>query len=483
MISCEGMPQPKFYNSLTKRIEVLRPKQTPVVRIYNCGPTVYKRQHLGNLRRYLFTDFLRRSLEWQAYEVEEIVNITDVGHLTEDDLDEGEDKLENEARARQMAPSEIADEQIKLFRADLAALNIQPAQVYPRATEHVPQMIELIQRLLANGHAYLTTSGVYYDVNSWPAYGKLSGNTLEKVASGRRVPAREEKRAAVDFALWKINDPKHVQQWDSPWGRGYPGWHVECSAMSRHYLGGEIDIHTGGEDNMFPHHENEIAQSEGAFAEPLARLWLHNRHLRLKGAKLAKRTGEAITLETLRDKGFSPLSFRLLVFGSHYRKPLDFSWESLAAAEQNLEAWRQLLRRLEEGKESKEAGGTADKKLLTAWREALTEDLNTSEALASLHEWVRATNQHLDQRQDVKREEIWSTLQEIDKVLGVFTELRREIEEEKIPAEAKQLAEEREQARKAGKFERADALRQSLAEQGFVVEDTVTGPRLKRSVY
>ena len=243
------METPKFYNSLTRQVEPLNLKDPGKVRMYHCGPTVYKRQHIGNMRRYLFADFLRRALELLGYEVREITNITDVGHLTQDELDAGEDKLEVEAKRQKKTPKEIADAQIKLFEQDLQLLNIQPSHKYPRASEHIQQMQNIIGKLIEKGLAYETESGVYFDVTKFSNYGELSGNTLDKVEAGARVEVREEKRHPADFSLWKTDDPEHVQQWDSPWGRGYPGWHIECSAMSMEYLGTDIDIHKGGEDN------------------------------------------------------------------------------------------------------------------------------------------------------------------------------------------------------------------------------------------
>ena len=291
----------RFYNSLTKKVETFtalpagRQAASGTVQMYNCGPTVYRRQHIGNMRRFLFADFLRRALEFSGLAVREVTNITDVGHLTQDDIDAGEDKLEAAAREAKISPQDIARQQTKLFFDDLAALTIQQAWKYPRASEHITEMQQLISQLIERGHAYVTTTGVYFDVRSFPAYGALSGNTLDAIESGSRVAVREEKKHPADFALWKINDPEHLQQWDSPWGRGYPGWHIECSAMSLAYLTSPIDIHTGGQDNRFPHHENEIAQSEGATGQPFVRFWMHNAFLNLKGAKLAKRGGKQIT--------------------------------------------------------------------------------------------------------------------------------------------------------------------------------------------
>lgn len=471
-IGYKTMSKLKFYNSLTKQIELFTLKDEGKVRMYNCGPTVYKRQHIGNMRRYLFADFLRRTLEYFGYEVREITNITDVGHLTQDDIDAGEDKLEKAARTEKRSPQDIAKQQTELFLQDLQALNTEPAHLYPRATAHIAEMIELIQVLLKKGHAYQTPSGIYFAVQSFPEYGRLSGNTLEKIEAGARVEIREDKKHPADFALWKLNDPGHVQQWDSPWGRGYPGWHIECSAMSLKYLGSEIDIHTGGEDNRFPHHENEIAQSESATGRQFVKFWMHNRHLMLTGAKLSKRAGEQITLDTLREKGFSPLAFRLLVFGSHYRSPLEFSWESLAAAQKNLETIKQLVRsHLPSPQAGRGAGGEV---VLEKFSAALADDLNTPSALAVFMDYVHEVNKNAADP---------AALASFDRVLGIIGPLQLEIESETIPDEIKQLARQREEARKSKQFEEADRLRGEVEAKGYKLEDTDAGPRVIYSPY
>lgn len=473
------MAELKLYNSLSKAVEEFEPKEPGKVRIYNCGPTVYRRQHIGNMRRFLFADFLRRALEFLGYEVREITNITDVGHLTQDDSDAGEDKLEKEARAQKLAPQDIARKQTDLFWQDLQALNIQSAHKYPKATDHIADMIEMIEKLLANKHAYQTKTGVYFDVQSFPDYGKLSGNTLDKLTAGARVEVREEKKHPADFALWKTNDRGHLQQWDSPWGRGYPGWHIECSAMSLKYLGPEIDIHTGGEDNRFPHHENEIAQSESALRGKFVRVWMHNAFLKLQGKKLAKREGEQITLDTLREKGFSPLAFRLLVFGSHYRSPLEFSWENLTAASKQLETMRQMVRRMLDyplpPRESNQVPLPGSQ--LDSFAAALADDLNTPAALAVVMDYIRHVNAQLESSA-AQTDEIWATLLALDKVLGIIEPLRREIELETVPEEIKQLAEAREESRRSKQFEKADQLRQEIEKRGWKMEDTGSGARI-----
>lgn len=471
----------RLYNSLNKKVESFVPQKPGKVLLYNCGPTVYKRQHLGNMRRFLFADFLRRSLEYAGLAVHEVTNITDVGHLTEDDIDAGEDKVEKAARQAHLTPPRLAEQQIALFQTDLKRLHIQPAHLYPRASEHILQMQTLITRLLEKKHAYQTKSGVYFDVSSFPAYGRLSGNSLEKIMSGHRIAVREEKKHPADFALWKSDDT-HVQRWDSPWGVGYPGWHIECSAMSLAYLGPMLDIHTGGEDNRFPHHENEIAQSESANGQPLSRFWLHNAHLQVAGKKVSKRADEPpLTLDTLSDKGFSPLAFRLLVFSVHYRSKLDFSWEALTQAQKNLESFSILLRRLRpaftaSGKESTES---PDQSTIHAFKAALGDDLNTPKALGVVMEYVRQAHKTLDAN-PAAITQIGVTLADMDKVLSIFTPLFEKLQGLTIPDSIALLVAEREQARQQGDYVRADVLRHQIEKQGYRIEDTPTEPRVTR---
>jgi cysteinyl-tRNA synthetase len=463
----------RFYNAMSKKKEDFAVPHSRITHIYNCGPTVYTRQHLGNMRRFLFSDFLRRTLEYYGYRVKDITNITDVGHLTEDDIDEGEDKIERAATAAKLTPSALAETQISFFHNDLRSLNILPAHHYPRASAHVAQMLDMISLLLASGHAYKVSTGIYFDVASFPDYGKLSGNKLEALKAGRRVAVRSEKKHPADFALWKF-DTHRLQQWDSPWGRGYPGWHIECSAMSLAYLGDRIDIHTGGEDNRFPHHENEIAQFEAALSKPFARIWMHNAHLRFEGGKLKKREGVQLTLDTVHERGYSPLAFRLLVFGSHYRSKLDFSWEALTQAQTTLDYFSSLLRRLSDASPS-----SPDAATIVSFKEALADDLATPEALAVISQYVRSAHSKLDSGTS-DQAAILATLLDMDKVLGIFARLREALTLEIIPDSIKTLSQEREHARTRGDYARADELRRTIEENGFIIEDTPNEPRIRR---
>jgi cysteinyl-tRNA synthetase len=460
-----------LYNSRTRKIdELVLVSNTQEVTIYNCGPTVYKRQHIGNMRRFLNADFLKRTLELLGYSVKDITNITDVGHLTQDEIDAGEDKLEKEARETKRTPQDIAQEQTDLFFQDSDALNIQRSSLYPRATEHVQDMITLIERLIARGHAYTTTSGVYFDVTSFPAYGALSGNTVDALDAGHRVAVQTDKKHPADFALWML-DTNHLQLWDSPWGEGYPGWHIECSAMSMKYLGETIDIHTGGEDNRFPHHENEIAQSEGATGKQFVNVWMHNRHLLLSGKKMAKREGESITMDTLKEKEYSPLAFRILVFAHHYRSPIDFSWELLDEYQKHIESVQRLLERLPTSVSSTIAP--------PPFTSALADDVNTPLAFAVFLQTMKDTNSLLDAGNQTAAYEKAGELFAMDTVLGIMEPLRN-TDQEEVPEEITQLVGQRETAKRAKDFGRADEIRQIIQAQGYTLEDTAFGPRIRK---
>jgi len=473
---------PTIYNSFTKREEEFISSVPGKVQLYHCGPTVYKRQHLGNMRRFLFADFLRRSFEFLGYEVREVMNITDVGHLTQDEIDAGEDKMTMAARAGKTKPLDIAEREIHQFHKDLATLNIQPAHKYPRATDHIKDMHDIIDRLLSQDKAYQTPTGIYYDVSSFPAYGALSGNTLEALESGKRVDIRDDKKHPADFALW-IFDSKALQKWDSPWGEGYPGWHIECSAMSAAYLDLPIDIHTGGEDNKFPHHENEIAQSEGASGHTFVKYWMHNAHLNLKGSKLAKSSGTQLTIDEILERDISPLAFRLLVFGTHYRSKQEFSWEALEAANENLNSMKQLMRRLLEVAPA-EITSKPDAAVLKSFAQALEHDLSTPNALAVVNGLMTTLNKELDTGLDAKTAKTaWSTLLALDAVLGIFAPLLGQLNVDSIPAELQLLANNREQARQNKDFALADELRDRIILAGYDIEDAAGGPRLvKRTV-
>ncbi|MEO6077812.1 MAG: cysteine--tRNA ligase [Candidatus Andersenbacteria bacterium] len=477
-----------LYNSKSRRLEPLKPVSgSSVVFVYNCGPTVYKRQHIGNMRRFLNADFLKRTLELFEYDVKDITNITDVGHLTQDEIDEGEDKLEKEAKAQQKSPQDIAEYQTKLFFQDIDTLNIERSTQYPKATEHIEEMIDLIQILLDKKHAYITESGIYFDISTFPNYGKLSGNSITSIDAGHRVAVRSEKRNPEDFALWMF-DSSHVQLWDSPWGKGYPGWHIECSAMSMKYLGETIDIHTGGEDNRFPHHENEIAQSEGATGKQFVNIWMHNRHLMLSGKKMAKREGETITLDTLKEKNYSPMAFRMLVFAHHYRSPIDFSWELLDEFQGHVESAKRLLERLPLNASSSEAVSEANRMLdnkifgtVEEFKNALMDDLNTSLAFSVFLQTTKKINVLLDGGNTDEAALRLTSLIAMNSVLGVLEPISQELElNSTIPQEIIDLSAQREQAKQQKDYAKADMLRDQIEQAGYTISDTPNGPKMTR---
>lgn len=475
-----------LYNTLSKKKEIFESITPKKAGIYTCGPTVYGRVHIGNLRSYLTADTLRRVLQNAGYEVRSIKNITDVGHLTEDDIaqgDSGEDKIAKKARAEHKTPEEIARFYETYFRETERKMNILPAHHFPRATEHIPQMIRLIETLIEKRHAYERNGNVFLDVTSFERYGALSGNTLDTLKVGARLEEHPDKKNPWDFALWLKAPKDHVMQWDAPWSRGYPGWHIECSAMSMEYLGTQFDIHTGGEDNIFPHHEAEITQSECATGQsPFARFWIHSRHLLVDGAKMSKSKGTLYTLEDIEARGFSAMDLRLALLSSHYRSQMNFTWEGLEQARTNRKTLESFRNRLSERKESVTSArsrkdGAFFEKAKQHQKDfiaALEDDLNTPEAIATLLSLVREGNKALDA----------GTLENIDDVetivLNSITLLGLALEKKgEIPESILRLAKARETARKEKNFPEADRLREEIEKAGYLVEDTPRGFTLK----
>jgi cysteinyl-tRNA synthetase len=336
----------KLYNTLTRKKEVFRPLKNRQVGIYTCGPTVYLYQHIGNLRSYVFPDILKRALEIEGYKVKQVINVTDVGHLTSD-ADEGEDKIEMAARREKKSAKQIAEYYFKIFRSDLRKLNISEPNIWSKATEHIKEQIELIKKLEKKGYTYKTSDGIYFDTSKLKDYGKLARLDIKGLKAGKRISVRE-KRNKTDFALWKFSEKPGTrqQEWKSPWGIGFPGWHIECSAMSMKYLGTLFDIHTGGEDHISIHHPNEIAQSEAATGKPFVKYWLHGAFLIFRGEKVSKSTGGLYTLSELEEKGYSPLDLRYFFLSAHYRKPLNFTFKNLDYAKNSLQRLREIISKL-----------------------------------------------------------------------------------------------------------------------------------------
>jgi len=464
----------RFFNTLTRFKDEFTPLEPGLVKMYNCGPTVYNFAHIGNFRAYVFADILRRHLEYRGYEVRQVMNITDVGHLT-DDADAGEDKMAVAAGREKKDPWQIAEFYSEAFFEDLDKLKIQRAAVYPRATEHIQQMIEITKKLVAEGKAYVANDCVYYDVTQFPKYGRLSGNTLEDLQAGARIDVNPDKRNPYDFALW-ITDESHLMKWESPWGTGYPGWHIECSAMSMDHLGETIDIHTGGEDNIFPHHECEIAQTEGATGKPFVRFWMHTRHLLVDGHKMSKSAGNFYTLRDLLDQGYDADAIRYALLNTHYRQQLNFTLDGIDAAKQAVNRLRDFMRSLDDASAAQDNPEAAAQlaRAVEGFESAMDDALNISLALASIFELVKEINRIEISPDDAGR--IRGAMQRFDHVLGVIEE-----ESMLLDDDVGRLMKEREEARKSRDFARADEIRDELQAQGIILEDTPQGTRWKRA--
>jgi cysteinyl-tRNA synthetase len=478
----------RFHDSLTRTVREFTTIEPGEVRMYNCGPTVYGKQTIGNYRTYVCWDVLRRALEFGGFKVRQIVNITDVGHLTVDDVADatGEDKLELAARRDKLDAWAVAKKYTEYHFEALRKLNILPAERFPRATDHVPEMIAHIEALIAKGHAYKTPAGnVYFAVSTFPGYGKLSGNTVEALVAGARVEVLDEKRHPADFALWK-RDEKHQMQWDSPWGRGFPGWHIECSAMSRKYLGDTLDIHTGGEDNAFPHHECEIAQSEALTGKPFVRYWMHSRFLLVDGARMAKSKGNLYTVEDVEERGFPPRVLRYFLMSAHYRAPMNFTWEGLEGAKSAVESLDAMVRGISESQERADRPDVLEtcEQSRARFLAALQDDLNISNALAVVHDFRAFVNREGPYSQaDTRR--IRDQIIEFNRVLGIGLDVLANDPEMHgggvyLGPEVERLIFERRAARQTKDFARADAIRKQLDQMGVVVEDTPNGLRWYR---
>src|SRR5438132_9322889 len=462
-----NLPRVRLYNTFSRIKEDLQPVSAGMVRIYSCGPTVYRYVHVGNLRTFMLPDLLRRSLEYLGYQTQQVMNITDVGHLTDDTFDRGEDKMLVAARLEDKSPEEISAYYTTAFMDDVRKLNIRPADTYPRATQYIRQMIELITILVEKQHAYEVGGTVYFDIGSFPAYGRLSRNSTAKLMAGARGEPDPRKRHPGDFTLWKAAGAHRMQVWPSPWGPGFPGWHIECSAMSMSILGDRFDIHTGGADNVFPHHEAEIAQSEAVSGHRVVSLWMHGGLLMLSGARMAKSTGNFFRVTELEEQGFDPLAFRYLALQAKYRAPLNFSTDGLAGADRAL---RQLRERI--------AGWSAHPgediaKVSEEWesrfRAAIADDLDLPAAMALVAELSRSS---------VAPPTKARLLTSWDRVLGL--DLRRPAPEGSLPAGAAELLAAREKARAAKDFARSDQLREELGALGVTVFDTAGGQRIKK---
>ncbi len=472
----------KIYNTLSNRKESFEPINPGKVSMYTCGPTVYDYIHIGNLRSYITADLLNRWLTNIGFEVRSIKNITDVGHLTEDDLlqgDSGEDKMIKKATKEGKSPIEIARFYENAAKESEDSLNIKPVNYKPRATEHISSMIIMIEKLIDDGFAYEINGNVFFDVEKKKDYGKLSGNSLDSLDIGNRLNIpHPDKKNQWDFALWLKAPKNHLMKWKSPWSVGYPGWHIECSAMSTEYLGNTIDIHTGGEDNIFPHHEAEIAQSESATGEKFVNYWVHTRFLLVDGKKMSKSKGNFYILEDIIKKGFSSSDLRMLYIMSHYRSQMNFTFSSLMQAKKNKETILKIIKRLKAKKDiTKEMQKMSFFKFKDAFNEAMNDDLNTPKALSILLEFASEINKFCDKYNMINfKEVLYFVNNSFEKVFGIKIEAS---EQKSISKEALNLIEKRKKARENKDFQLSDKLRNDLKELGYIVKDTANGQELE----
>ena len=459
----------RLYNSLTRRLDEFVPLQADHVTMYTCGPTVYRYAHLGNLRTQMLGDLIRRALELEGLRVTQIMNITDVGHMTDEASPDAVDKMLLAVEDEGLAPFEIAEKYTEAVFQEAGAVGIRSPDRTPKATEHIPEMIELTHTLIDRGHAYVVDTGsVYFDVTSFPGYGKLSGNTLEHLREGSREPESDPaKRSPADFALWKAAGPGRLMKWPSPWGDGFPGWHIECSAMSMKYLGERFDIHTGGSDLRFPHHEDEIAQSEGAVGHQVVSVWVHGGHLRQSGQKISKSTGNIVRVPDLLARGIDPLAFRWLAFQTQYRSEMDFNWDAMETADQRV---KQLRRRFATwGAPSTDLGEGA-KGFDARFREEIAHDLHLPGAVALVNELASSG--------EVPDADKAALLVSWDDVLGI--DIAREVRAAWEPdAEVRALIAERDGARAGKDYATSDRLRDDLAARGLEVMDTSEGTKVR----
>ncbi|MCI8273495.1 MAG: cysteine--tRNA ligase [Clostridia bacterium] len=450
-----------FYNTLTNKKEKFNSIEKDKVKIYSCGPTVYKNATIGNMRTNLFQDTLRRVLRYNGLELKHVMNITDVGHLVSDG-DEGEDKMLKSAKEENKTPLEIAEYYTNLFFKDLERLNIEKPEVICKATEHIQEMLEMVQKIIDNGYGYETSTAIYFDVSKLDEYGILSGVNLREQKAGARVDVDPEKRNPYDFALWIKAPENHLMKWDSPWGASYPGWHIECSAMSTKYLGEEFDIHTGGIDLIPTHHENEIAQSKGTCGKIPAHYWMHGEYLLINGGKMSKSLGNVYLLDDIINKGYDPLVYRLFNFSCHYKGKLNFTWDGIDAASTSLE-------RLREGYQ-KHLNGTANipNNVITdienKFHKAINDDLNMPLAMSAVWEAVKYSE---------KSPEIAHLLEKFDTVLGI--DITKKKEQKEIPQEILDLMEQRKTARLEKNWAESDRIRDLITEKGYSVKDTKDG--------
>ncbi len=461
-----------LYNTLTKQKEEFKPLEGNEVRIYTCGPTVYNYAHIGNFRAYIFMDNLRRVLKKNGYTIKHVMNITDVGHL-ESDADEGEDKMEKAARKEKKNPYEIAKFYTEAFMQDIQKLHIDIPEIIAKATDHIPEMEQYVETLLKNGYAYETSTAIYFDVSKLDKYPILSNRKLDEQIAGARVEVDQEKKNPYDFAVWIKAPENHIMKWESPWGLSYPGWHLECSAMGRKYLGDQFDIHTGGVDHIPTHHENEIAQSKGATGKIPAKRWMHVEFLQVDGGKMSKSLGNTYTLAQLQEKGIEPLAYKLFCYTAHYRTKLNFTFAGALSAQKALNRLRESYIKHKQGEEviEEETIQNYQKRFM----EAVNDDLNMPLAMGVV--WEVARNEK-------KSKQYAKLLLAFDEILALDLKnagnYLQEQKEVSFPEEIQKLIEERKIARQNKNWELSDQLRKEIEEKGYTIKDTKEGMTVEK---
>lgn len=457
-----------LYNTLSRKKEILEPIAPPTVTMYSCGPTVYNYAHIGNLRTYVFMDELRRALKFAGYTTKSVMNITDVGHLTSD-ADDGEDKMQAAAKKQNKTPEEIAAYYSEIFFKDLARLHILLPEITAKATDNISEMIEFVKTLCDMGYGYETDDAVYFDISKFAEYGKLSRCNIEDALAGARVAVNAQKRHPADFALWKKAEKNHIMQWQSPWGMGYPGWHIECSAMGKKFLGERFDIHTGGVDHIPIHHENEIAQSEALEGHKVVNMWVHGEFMLVDGGKMSKSLGNVYTIDDLIARGYSPLAFRYFCMNTHYRNKLNFTFDGLNGAQV---AYDRLRAAVCACKNAPKADDDTREKVIAKRNklvEAVYDDLNYPLALGELWTILKTPCR-----------EVYDEAEKLDALLGLSLHVEPEVQVEQIPDDVKAIAETRFAARLNKDWATSDALRAKLDELGYAVLDSKTGYELKK---
>lgn len=454
-----------FYNTMTHKKEEFNPINNEEVRIYSCGPTVYKDATIGNMRTNIFQDNLRRTLEYNGFKVKQAMNITDVGHLVSDG-DEGEDKMIKSARQEGKTPLEIAEYYTKLFFRDLERLNIEIPEIICKATDNIQDMLKVVEELVKKGYAYETSTAIYFDVSKLDKYPVLSNLDVENQKAGARVEVDKEKRNPHDFAVWIKAPENHLMKWDSPWGPSYPGWHIECSVMSQKYLGEVFDIHTGGIDLIPTHHENEIAQSKGMCGKVPANYWMHGEFLLINGGKMSKSLGNVYLLQDIVDRGYDPLVYKLFCYSIQYRKKLNFTWEGMDSAKVSLDRLRDAYQKHLEGNE--EIEDAEIEKYRNSFTEAINDDLNMPVAMSVVWEVAKVAK---------KSKKLADLLKEFDKVLGINIDY---IQKEEVPEEIKELLEIRQKARENKDWTESDKIRDLIKEKGYIVKDSKEGQTIEK---